>query len=598
MSEPAGPEPWSPGPERPSRSSRRTRRVLIGLGALAALGTWMALSALQIARTYRALDAGRDAVEQARTRLIDGPRGFGSEEQLPIEELGRARASFEEGHDRSDHPVLLPLRFLPVVGRQIRAVSAMSRAGAAVARAGVDALEDVDLLLEQEHGPGPQRVETLRRFAEIAERTEARLARIDLGPSEALVSPLSDARQTLDARVAELRSGLTDGAGGARGAADLFAGPRRYLLVAANNAEMRAGSGMWLSIGILASSEGSIELETMRSVTDVAVPAGVSLAGDLADRWGWLKPNLEWRNLMASPRFEASAELAGRMWEAAAGEPVDGVIVVDPIALQEILRALGPVRAFGREVNAGNVTKELLLRQYLRHPDGREIDERREEVGGIVSATMDALDEREWSVTRLARGLATAARGRHLLVWSPHETEMVAWRVAGVDGALPDDTLMLSVLNRGGNKLDQFLDVAADLTTRPTAAGTEVTVRVTLNNTTPTGLPRYVAGPHALTSVGEGTYLGILTLHAPGSATFGPLRGGEELPTGGTDGETRMTGTIVRVPRDERRVVTFRFTLPRDARSLEIQPSARVPGIRWKARNGVLEDGEAHRVAW
>ena len=74
----------------------------------------------------------------------------------------------------------------------------------------------------------------------------------------------------------------------------------------------------------------------------------VPLDADLRDRWGWLNPNQEWRNLGVSPRFDATAELASRMWTSLGGAPVDGVLALDPIALQAIMKATGPVDVAGR----------------------------------------------------------------------------------------------------------------------------------------------------------------------------------------------------------------------------------------------------------
>ena len=72
---------------------------------------------------------------------------------------------------------------------------------------------------------------------------------------------------------------------------------------------------------------------------------------------------------MLSPRFDASAPLATQMWAAVERGSVDGVIALDPIALQAILAATGPIQVGTLTVNADNVIGELLHGQYLRYPD-------------------------------------------------------------------------------------------------------------------------------------------------------------------------------------------------------------------------------------
>src|SRR5207244_8808773 len=141
--------------------------------------------------------------------------------------------------------------------------------------------------------------------------------------------------------------------------ASLLTGPRTYLVLAANNAEMRAGSGMFLSIGELTTSAGSLRLTGMSSVTEVPIPPGVPVEGDLASRWGFIDPAADWRDLMLSPRFDASAQLATRMWAAAGRGPVDGVLVLDPVALSGILQATGPVQVGPRPIGRFRVVPEL-----------------------------------------------------------------------------------------------------------------------------------------------------------------------------------------------------------------------------------------------
>jgi hypothetical protein len=70
--------------------------------------------------------------------------------------------------------------------------------------------------------------------------------------------------------------------------------------------------------------------------------------------------------------------------------------------------------------------------------------------------------------------LRGAVDGRHLLAWSPHATQQRAWRAAGVSGALRPDSLMVSAMNFGGSKVDQYLAIAADLQVQPGATGTDV----------------------------------------------------------------------------------------------------------------------------
>ena len=76
------------------------------------------------------------------------------------------------------------------------------------------------------------------------------------------------------------------------------------------------------------------------------------------------------------------------------------------------------------------------------------------------------------------------------MFWSSKPEQQRAWRAAGVSGVLPRDGFMISIDNRAGNKLDQFLPVSADITHHPVADGTEVVVTIHAANFAPVGLPR------------------------------------------------------------------------------------------------------------
>ena len=150
---------------------------------------------------------------------------------------------------------------------------------------------------------------------------------------------------------------------------------------------------------------------------------------------------------------------------------------------------------------------ELLLHeQYVEHAEDPDQATRREELGQIARAVVAAIQDREWSVADMARELGAAARGRHILAWSNRPDEQDAWRSAGVDGAVDADSVLVGILNRGGNKLDRFLEVDATLDVGeapPAGPGGdeqgpgEVVLRVTLRNTVPPASRSTWPGPRA-----------------------------------------------------------------------------------------------------
>ena len=308
----------------------------------------------------------------------------------------------------------------------------------------------------------------------------------------------------------------------------------------------------------------------------------VPLTGDHAARWGWLAPNRDWRNLGATPRFDVNAPLAAEMWHAATGQSVDGVLALDVVALQALLRATGPVDVDGTTLTADNVVHDVMLQQYVDAEAFGGVDARRERLGEIASKVVNALEDGTWDPQTLASGLVDAAAGRHLLAWSRHADEQRAWEAGTVSGELSEDSLLVSVYNRGGNKLDQFVSVDADVQVELHADGTDVEITFVLRNDAPTGLPAYVAGPFGRAEgSAEGRYQGLLAVNLPARALDARFAGVDQLVAAGPDGPTRVVATYVELDRGAQTSLTLQFSLPPGAADFEIEPTARLPEVAW-----------------
>jgi hypothetical protein len=576
------------------------RRLLLLVGVLVVI--WALVAALWLVRIGSDLRAGRAAASTARDHL--GAEQVAKQEPLP--QLRLAARRFHAAHDRASGPVLLPLQVLPVVGRQLRSVSSLSRAAAGVADAGVVAVERAGKVFDHPAGAGATRVRQVRELSEIVDDVAARLAAIDdLGPVRGLVSPLADARNELASDLADARHSIDAAQTGARAALSLVRGPRRYLVLAANNAEMRAGSGMWLQGGVLETRDGALHLDEMVSLhLDAQPPPGAATpTGDLASRWGFLRPGEEWRNLMASPQFVSSAKLAAQMWKAAGRGDVDGVLSVDAIGLRAIVEATGPVVVDDRTITAEDVAPQILHDQYLAYGDissqqGQNNAERRETLAALASSAVKAIDHGDYPASTLIRTLGDAIAGRHLLAWSTNEVEEAGWEAGGMNGALERDSLLVSILNRGGNKLDWFLRVGATLDVKKVGAHWEASLALRLRNPTPAGEPRYIAGPYPGLELDAGEYRGIVAVNIPGDARHAHFDGVDKLAVAGADGPTRVVGFQLDLPRGAERTVVLRFELPDSADHVEILPSARVPAISWHYGSSAWQDTASRTAKW
>jgi hypothetical protein len=172
-----------------------------------------------------------------------------------------------------------------------------------------------------------------------------------------------------------------------------------------------------------------------------------------------------------------------------------------------------------------------------------------------------------------------------------------------VTGALTERSLSVAVLNRGGNKLDPFLDVDASLhveTSAGAGAGHAVELRVTMRNTVPEGENKYVAGGghRGLEDLAPGVYRGLVSVNLPAFATDVEVEGDPALAAAGPDGPTTVVAWETRVDRGQTATAVVRFRVPAALRRLTVEPSGRFPPVAWSAEGQSWESGPRHDVEW
>lgn len=558
---------------------------------------------MSVWRAVHDVKRGLSEISDVRKEL--GPGQLAGD--VPTDRLEAARRSFRLAHGVLDRPFLVPLRYLPVVGRQLRSATSMAAAAEQVTRVGLGAARDVHAALAAPHHSPSEHLALLRRLDAIASDVDSRLRHVNLGPRKALIGALATRRTEFAADLTKVENGLDQARGATSALVDFLGNSRRYLVVAANNAEMRSGSGMFLQAGTLTTNgNGQFALTSIQSTEDLTLPPpGVPIAGDLAARWGDLQPNREWRNLDLSPQFDANAELAARMWAARTGEHVDGVLVIDVEALRQALTVTGPIGAAGITVNADSVEQFLLHDQYLSAGPSTPapVEARRERLGVLAGAVLDTIQYRDADLIRLGPALARAAEGRHILAWAADPRVEQDWSNAGVGGRLGPDDLMLSIINRGADKLDPFQSVRADMTIRPAAGAPEpgasdVEVRVQVRNDTPDREPPYIAGSGAAPGASPGDYVGLIALDIPNRAGDFRLVGSLGAVAAGSDGPSLVLATPVTVKKGTSQEVTFRFRLAGTHGALRIVPSARLPATAWTAQGRSFDDSISRLLAW
>jgi hypothetical protein len=571
---------------------------------VAAAVLWLAACAALALSARSSVERGVDALDDAGLMdgnprallLTDDAQGAAADTAAALD---AATAEFDAATRRLDNPLLAPVRLLPVLGRQLRSVETTVAAAAGMSTAATEAIEELTVITDRATVTPEDRILTVRDTTAVLERMQRRIDALDLGSPEALIGPVADAHNRLVGELELLSSTLDTGIVGLVGVADLLEGPNTYLVLAANNAEMRAGSGMYLQAGTVTITDGRFDLGEFVSTTELrAETAGAEMDPDMAARWGLLEPNREWRNLNLSPRFDESARMAAQMWESSGRGAVDGVMSIDVVGLQRLLRLTGPVDVVGpdgetRTYDADSVEEVLLQRQYDEFDDQ---DLRRQQLGDVVGAVFDAFNQRGVPATDLVEMIDRSGTQRHLLLWSEVPVQQEAWEALGVAGVLPANALMASVLNIGANKLDPYLTVESTLSAQLVDDMWQVEVSVDLANTAPEGLPVFVAGPQPEVGTVAGEYRGVVSLTVPAAATA-PTTTADGFVALGDDGPTRVLASQFSLLRGQTMRMTFTFELPAEWDLVEVISAARVPRASWTAGDETWQGGRPRTVA-
>jgi hypothetical protein len=279
-------------------------------------------------------------------------------------------------------------------------------------------------------------------------------------------------------------------------------GPRTYLVLFQNLAEVRATGGVAGAFAVIRADRGRVEIVGQGSASaDLRTFEAPVLRLDPAmrhlysDRLGKFPADVNF-----TPHFPTAAKLAREMYRRRTGVTVDGVLATDPVALSYLLRATGPVQLpSGDTLTAANAVRRLLSDVYARLPSSPEQDAY---FAGAARAAFGALTGGRVDPVAAISGLTRAAEEHRLLLWSAHESEQDLLTGTVLEGALPDhdeDRPTVGVyLNDGtGAKLSYYLELSATLSSgecRPDGRRA-LRLRIALRSTAPpSGLSPSVLG--------------------------------------------------------------------------------------------------------
>jgi hypothetical protein len=500
---------------------------------------------------YQHLDAARAAIARASAQV--------SEPDAASADIRAASDQARSAHALTSDPIWVAAEHLPWVGPQLAAVGTVSAAAMDVSDSVLAPLNEVassfsiDSLRLVDGSVDLSSFASLERpAAEAADGLRAADERMRGIDRAALLGPLRSAVDDATVQV----STAADAAGALKRATALLpsmlggSGPRTWLLLFQNPAELRSLGGMPGATAVIRADGGHVELVEQGTASiarfqEPVLPLDPETQALFRDR------PAEWfSGTTLLPDFAQAAPLAREMWKREHGTQADGVISLDPIALSYLLKATGPiVLPTGETLTSENAVSFLLNQVYLDYPNASE----QNVVFASAAATVfNALVSGRADPAALVSALAHAGDERRLLLWSSDPAEQALLAETTLSGHLPitdaDTARFGFYLNDGtGSKLGYYLDVdptvSWDECGAPGDAGRQVTLSVTMRNLAPadaaTSLPDDIVGGHYGVPAGILRVVGYIYLPT-GSAL---LKAGNTPMTGfggGTQGDHRV----------------------------------------------------------
>lgn len=406
-------------------------------------------------------------------------------------------------------PVWGLMTHLPVFGDDARGVRTASTVADDLSRAALSELAgvvgDIDAVLPRNGGVDLEKVQSL--VPPVAE-SHAALVKAQ---QELDAEDPSGYIGSLKLRFRDLQSQVDD-ATSAIGVADRALqvlpqmlgadGPRNYLVVMQNNAEIRATGGLPGAVSLLSTDDGKISM--VREISGASfgeAPAPVLPLQPAEQKIFGKNLGTYFLDANLTPNFTRSADLWKARWEQTQPEKIDGVISLDTVTLSYLLKALGPVDVGGVHLTGDNVVDELLSKVYARLPDPAAEDAFFGQVAGTVFQKMTTFSG---SKQTLLEALNRAAGEHRVLIHDFHadvQQELAGTTVAGEATRSAPKTPQVGVYLADGtlSKMSYYLRYSTHVSATSCTNGVQtLSGSLTLTSKAPknakTSLPSYVTG--------------------------------------------------------------------------------------------------------
>ena len=218
---------------------------------------------------------------------------------------------------------------------------------------------------------------------------------------------------------------------------------RTYAVMAMTPSEMRSSGGLIGSVGELVTSNGTVHIGDFRSNGEYLPYGTGDHSADMKRVFteeGPLHMSFDLRDLAVFPNTADSAVAMQSVWNRTPwgqNTPLDGVIMVDPVFLQQLIAVNGNVTLPDGTVLTGENTAEFLMNTvYQKYPEN-ETDAL---FGVVASQAMKSMFSHMdmGKLYKTGEMLGTMAKGRHFTMYAFDEHIEQGIQSAGFTGQTPN----------------------------------------------------------------------------------------------------------------------------------------------------------------
>lgn len=227
-------------------------------------------------------------------------------------------------------------------------------------------------------------------------------------------------------------------------------GIKNYAVMSMTTSEMRSSGGLIGSVGELTTENGTLHIGAFQSNADLLkYGAGDPRPDESAvfTTWGPLDMSFDVRDLAVFPDESRCAEAMRAIWQRMpehAGRQLDGVIMLDPVFLQEIIAVNGDVRLPNGRVMTGKNTAGFLLNTIYKEykPDQQDVL-----FGQVAESSINGLfhDMDIKKLGRIANVVGKCAKERHVSMYSFEPNLQKTIESTALSARAPDDEAHPSV---------------------------------------------------------------------------------------------------------------------------------------------------------